>query len=147
MGGGHASGNGIPGCEVELVIIRTKGDIMQDVSLVKIGGKGLFIKEIEEALLRGDVDLAVHSMKDVPAELPEGLEIAVTPLAGGPPGRPDLAGRPQTGGDAPRGADRDLLASARASSSATGCRIWRSFRSGGTSTRGSGRSKRRGSTA
>ena len=52
---------------------------MQDVSLVQIGGKGLFIKEIEEALLRGDVDIAVHSMKDVPAELPEELEIAVTP--------------------------------------------------------------------
>jgi hydroxymethylbilane synthase len=64
---------------VELVIIKTKGDIMQDVSLVQIGGKGLFIKEIEEALLRGDVDIAVHSMKDVPAELPEELEIAVTP--------------------------------------------------------------------
>jgi hydroxymethylbilane synthase len=68
-----------PGCDVALVTIRTKGDIMQDVSLVQIGGKGLFIKEIEEALLRGDVDAAVHSMKDVPAELPEGLEIAVTP--------------------------------------------------------------------
>lgn len=53
---------------------------MQDVSLVQIGGKGLFIKEIEEALLRNDVDIAVHSMKDVPAELPEALEIAVTPL-------------------------------------------------------------------
>jgi hydroxymethylbilane synthase len=53
---------------------------MQDVSLVQIGGKGLFIKEIEEALLKGDVDIAVHSMKDVPAELPEELEIAVTPL-------------------------------------------------------------------
>ena len=65
---------------MELVTIRTKGDIMQDVSLAAIGGKGLFIKEIEEALLRGDVDLAVHSMKDVPAELPEALEIAVTPL-------------------------------------------------------------------
>lgn len=64
---------------MELVIIKTKGDIMQDVSLVEIGGKGLFIKEIEEALLRGDVDIAVHSMKDVPAELPEELEIAVTP--------------------------------------------------------------------
>jgi hydroxymethylbilane synthase len=64
---------------VELVVIKTKGDIMQDVSLVQIGGKGLFIKEIEEALLRGDVDIAVHSMKDVPAELPEELEIAVTP--------------------------------------------------------------------
>ena len=68
-----------PGTAVELVTIRTKGDIMQDVSLVKIGGKGLFIKEIEDALLRGEVDVAVHSMKDVPAELPEGLEIAVTP--------------------------------------------------------------------
>ncbi len=69
-----------PDAAVELVTIRTKGDIMQDVSLVQIGGKGLFIKEIEEALLRGDVDMAVHSMKDVPAELPEELEIAVTPL-------------------------------------------------------------------
>jgi hydroxymethylbilane synthase len=69
-----------PDCEVELVTIRTKGDIMQDVSLVQIGGKGLFIKEIEEALLRGDVDVAVHSMKDVPTELPDELEIAVTPL-------------------------------------------------------------------
>jgi hydroxymethylbilane synthase len=69
-----------PGFLVELVAIRTKGDIMQDVSLVEIGGKGVFIKEIEEALLAGEVDLAVHSMKDVPAELPEALEIAVIPL-------------------------------------------------------------------
>jgi len=68
-----------PDAAVELVVIKTKGDIMQDVSLVQIGGKGLFIKEIEEALLRRDVDIAVHSMKDVPAELPEELEIAVTP--------------------------------------------------------------------
>jgi len=68
-----------PGVAVELVTIRTKGDIMQDVSLVQIGGKGLFIKEIEEALLRGEVDIAVHSMKDVPAELPDDLEIGVTP--------------------------------------------------------------------
>ena len=62
-----------------MVIIKTQGDIMQDVSLVTIGGKGVFVKEIEEALLRGEIDLAVHSMKDVPAELPEGLGIAVTP--------------------------------------------------------------------
>jgi hydroxymethylbilane synthase len=68
-----------PGIGVELIIIKTKGDIMQDVALVKIGGKGVFVKEIEDALLRGDIDLAVHSMKDVPAILPEGLEIAVTP--------------------------------------------------------------------
>lgn len=69
-----------PGLAVELKIIRTKGDIMQNVALSVIGGKGVFIKEIEEALLRKEVDLAVHSMKDVPAELPDALEIAVTPL-------------------------------------------------------------------
>jgi hydroxymethylbilane synthase len=64
---------------VEVIIIKTKGDIMQDVSLAKIGGKGLFVKELEDALLREEVDLAVHSMKDVPAELPTGLEIGVAP--------------------------------------------------------------------
>jgi len=69
-----------PRLAVELKIIRTKGDIMQNVALSVIGGKGVFIKEIEEALLRKEVDLAVHSMKDVPAELPDALEIAVTPL-------------------------------------------------------------------
>lgn len=69
-----------PGLSVELVTIRTKGDILADVPLARIGGKGVFIKEIEEALIRGDVDMAVHSMKDVPAELPETLEIAVLPL-------------------------------------------------------------------
>ena len=69
-----------PGVAVTLVPIRTQGDILQDVPLAKVGGKGLFIKEIEEALLAGDVDLAVHSMKDLPAELPGGLEIAATPV-------------------------------------------------------------------
>jgi hydroxymethylbilane synthase len=69
-----------PGVAVELVTIRTKGDILQDVPLAQIGGKGVFIKEIEESLLRGEVDLAVHSMKDLPAELPEALEIAVVPV-------------------------------------------------------------------
>lgn len=51
---------------------------MQDVPLAKIGGKGLFVKEIEDAILRGEIDIAVHSMKDVPAELPDDLEIGVT---------------------------------------------------------------------
>ena len=68
-----------PQLTVEIVVIKTTGDTMQDVSLVQIGGKGVFVKEIEEALLSGRVDLAVHSMKDVPAEIPAGLEIAITP--------------------------------------------------------------------
>jgi len=62
---------------VETVVIKTKGDILQDVPLAKVGGKGLFVKEIEDALLRDEVDIAVHSMKDVPMELPDGLQIGV----------------------------------------------------------------------
>ena len=65
-----------PALEIELNIIKTTGDKIQDVSLAKVGGKGLFVKEIENALLNGSADIAVHSMKDVPFELPEGLEIA-----------------------------------------------------------------------
>ncbi len=61
---------------VELVGIKTQGDKILDVPLAKVGGKGLFVKEIEEALLRGEVDLAVHSMKDVPTDLPSGLHLA-----------------------------------------------------------------------
>ena len=68
-----------PGIRVSLVKIKTKGDKILDSPLAKIGGKGLFVKEIEEALLRRDVDVAVHSMKDLPADLPEGLQIAVYP--------------------------------------------------------------------
>ena len=61
--------------QVEIVKITTKGDIILDRSLMDIGGKGLFLKEIEEQLIAGDIDLAVHSMKDVPFLLPEGLVI------------------------------------------------------------------------
>ncbi|MBL3557984.1 MULTISPECIES: hydroxymethylbilane synthase [Marinobacter] len=59
--------------EVELIKIKTQGDKILDVPLAKIGGKGLFVKELEEAMLAGKADLAVHSMKDVPMEFPEGL--------------------------------------------------------------------------
>jgi hydroxymethylbilane synthase len=59
----------------EIVVIRVTGDAVQDRPLSQIGGKGLFTKEIEEALLAGDVDIAVHSMKDMPTEQPEGLSL------------------------------------------------------------------------
>lgn len=67
------------GVTCELLIIKTKGDKILDVPLAKVGGKGLFVKEIEEALLDGRIDLAVHSMKDMPAHLPEGLKIGAIP--------------------------------------------------------------------
>src|ERR1700690_4649406 len=66
-----------PGIKVELNKIKTTGDKILDVPLAKVGGKGLFVKEIEEAMLRGEADIAVHSMKDVPTEFPEGLHLAV----------------------------------------------------------------------
>jgi len=66
----------VPEMIVEITVIKTSGDIMQDVSLARIGGQGVFVKEIEEALLSGSIDLAVHSMKDVPGETPEGLMFA-----------------------------------------------------------------------
>ena len=65
-----------PHLEVDLTIIKTTGDKIQDAPLAKIGGKGLFVKEIEEALLERKVDLAVHSIKDVPTEFPKGLHLA-----------------------------------------------------------------------
>ena len=64
-----------PGLEVELVTMSTEGDRVLDSPLAKIGGKGLFVKELEHSMLRGEADIAVHSMKDVPVELPEGLHI------------------------------------------------------------------------
>lgn len=68
-----------PGLDIALAIIKTQGDKIQNVPLAKVGGKGLFVKEIEEALLKGQIDLAVHSMKDMPAALPDGLEIGAIP--------------------------------------------------------------------
>lgn len=64
------------GCAIELVVIKTTGDEIVDRPLAEVGGKGLFVKEIEQALLDGAADLAVHSMKDVPADLAPGLEMA-----------------------------------------------------------------------
>jgi hydroxymethylbilane synthase len=71
---------GHPGLEVTLVPITTSGDRRADERLADVGGKGLFLKEIEDALLAGSVDFAVHSMKDVPAVLPAGLVLAAVPV-------------------------------------------------------------------
>jgi hydroxymethylbilane synthase len=80
------------GAETRIEIIKTTGDKIQDVPLAKIGGKGLFTKEIEEALLDGSIDLAVHSLKDVPSELPAGLTLSAIPEREDP--RDALIGRP-----------------------------------------------------
>ncbi|MCT6698262.1 hydroxymethylbilane synthase [Rheinheimera sp. 4Y26] len=64
-----------PGLQVELVPMSTQGDKILDTPLAKIGGKGLFVKELETAILEGRADIAVHSMKDVPVEFPEGLQL------------------------------------------------------------------------
>src|SRR5271169_1379491 len=64
-------------CRIE--IIKTTGDKITDVALSEVGTKGLFTKEIEEALLAGTIDIAVHSLKDVPTEIPAGLTIAAIP--------------------------------------------------------------------
>ena len=66
-----------PELEIELVKMVSKGDKFLDAPLAKIGGKGLFVKELEQAMLDGEADIAVHSMKDVPMEFPEGLHLSV----------------------------------------------------------------------
>jgi hydroxymethylbilane synthase len=71
-----ASAHGLPADRIELSVIRTSGDRSQDRPLSEVGGKGLFTKEIEEALIAGAIDLAVHSSKDMPTVLPAGLVLA-----------------------------------------------------------------------
>jgi hydroxymethylbilane synthase len=90
----------VPG---EIVILKTSGDRIQDRSLAESGGKGLFVKELEEALLRGAIDLAVHSMKDVPTALPPGLALAAI-LARADPRDAFLSPRAKTLMDLPQGA-------------------------------------------
>jgi hydroxymethylbilane synthase len=72
------------GFESQIEVIKTTGDHLQTASLTQAGGNGLFTKEIEEALLDGRIDLAVHSLKDLPIELPQGLTIAAVPLRASP---------------------------------------------------------------
>jgi hydroxymethylbilane synthase len=88
------------GHECRIEIIKTTGDKITDVPLAKVGTKGLFTKEIEEALLDGRADLAVHSLKDLPTELPEGLALAAVPEREDP--RDAIVGRRLA--DLPRGA-------------------------------------------
>lgn len=69
----------VPGATLEITPIRTSGDKLKDASLARVGGKGLFIRELEQALADGKIDLAVHSMKDLPAVLPDGFQIVAVP--------------------------------------------------------------------
>ncbi len=91
-----------PNLDVALVKIKTTGDKILDVPLAKVGGKGLFVKEIEEALLDGRIDLAVHSMKDVPTDLPDMLHLPVIREREDP--RDALLSKGKTFSDLPQGA-------------------------------------------
>jgi hydroxymethylbilane synthase len=73
-----------PDLNIQVKKIVTKGDRILNVTLSKVGGKGLFVKEIEQALLDGEIDFAVHSMKDMPAEMPKGLTIGAVPVRENP---------------------------------------------------------------
>ncbi len=91
-----------PGLEVQLLELMTRGDRILDVPLAEVGGKGLFVKEIEDALLRGDAQIAVHSMKDLPANEPPGLVIAAVPVREDP--RDALVSHGKKLSELPRGA-------------------------------------------
>ena len=91
-----------PGLEVQLLELMTRGDRILDVPLAEVGGKGLFVKEIEDALLRGDAQIAVHSMKDLPAVEPPGLVIAAVPVREEP--RDALVSHGKKLAELPRGA-------------------------------------------
>ena len=73
-----------PDVEIETRVIRTEGDRRRDVPLEEIGGEGVFVKDIERRLAKGEIDLAVHSLKDMPAQTPEGLEIGAVLARGDP---------------------------------------------------------------
>jgi hydroxymethylbilane synthase len=103
IAGRLAGAHGFDRSEIEIVVIKTSGDVIVDRPLSDVGGKGLFTKEIEEALLDRRIDLAVHSSKDMPTVLPEGLDLAAFPP------REDvrdafLSGRARTLADLPHGA-------------------------------------------
>ncbi|MCG7599473.1 hydroxymethylbilane synthase [Halomonas sp. McH1-25] len=92
-----------PGLEVELVAMSTRGDKILDTPLAKVGGKGLFVKELEEAMIDGRADIAVHSMKDVPMHFPEGLGLSVI-LEGAEPTDAFVSNRYASFDDLPKGA-------------------------------------------
>jgi hydroxymethylbilane synthase len=92
-----------PGLQVELVSMSTRGDRVLDSPLAKIGGKGLFVKELEQGMLEGRADIAVHSMKDVPAEFPQGLGLGAI-LEREDPQDAFVSGRFSTIGELPAGA-------------------------------------------
>lgn len=73
-----------PQLDIQLVTMTTKGDVLLDTPLAKIGGKGLFVKELENALLNGQADIAVHSIKDIPISFPQGLELSTICERGDP---------------------------------------------------------------
>ncbi|MCK7515820.1 MAG: hypothetical protein MZV70_75520 [Desulfobacterales bacterium] len=134
------------GLTLDVHVIKTTGDRMQDVSLAQIGGKGAFVKELEEALLERRIDLAIHSMKDVPALLPEGLVIAAMLEREDPRDVLISKGNFKLERIPREGPDRHGVAAAGLAAEEHSTWTWRSFPSGETWTRGSKRSSGKTST-